>query len=163
MPELKSDQIEALSHLPKVTAVINELTEIVASFKKIEQSENEILLSQYRKYKEDLRGAERAKEIAVKEAHERGVAEGRGETKLLASFLKYASYLRGTPSNSMDENHAAEDVLIGVYQGGEKGAAVAQKLAEASDEVVGEDTTWNCISLKSLILTFRCRCQGSGS
>ena len=147
MPDLKTDQLEALSFLPQVVAVINELTELIVAFKKTEQSENEILLSQHRKYKEELREAERAKETAVKEAHEKGVAEGREESRLLTSFLKYASCLRGTPSSVPGENQAAEDVLIGVYQGGEKGAAIARKLADGADEVVGEDTNFTCMLL----------------
>jgi hypothetical protein len=145
MPPLKPDQIEALSHLPKVIAVINELNELIPLFKKLEQSENDFLASQYRKYKEDLLQAEQTKDAAVKEAHEKGVTEGRGETKIVTSFLKYASHLRGSPSDVEGENQAAEHVLIGVYQGGDKGAAVAQKLAEASDEVVGDETTFTCL------------------
>jgi hypothetical protein len=144
MPPLKPDQIEALSHLPQVIAIINELNELIPVFKKIEQSENEFLLSQHRKYKDDLRESERAKDIAVKDAYAKGVADGRGETKIITSFLRYASHLRGMPSDVAGENQAVEAVLIGVYQGGEKGSTVAQKLAEASDEAVGEDTTFTC-------------------
>ena len=144
MPPLKPDQIEALSHLPSVIAVITELNEFVGIFKKIEQSENELVLSQHRKYKEDLRALERVKEDAVKEAYEKGLIEGRTETKILTSFLKYASHLRGMPSHIEAENSAAEAVLIGVYQGGDKGAEVAQKLAEGADEVVGDDPNFTC-------------------
>ena len=150
MPPLAPDQIEALSHLPEVVAVISELNEQISAFKKIEQSENEFLLSQYRKYKDDLRESERAKDAAVSDAFAKGVAEGRGETKIVTSFLKYASYLRGTPSIVEGENQAAEHVLIGVYQGGDKGAVVAQKLAEGAAEIVGDETSFTCTFSNSL-------------
>jgi hypothetical protein len=147
MPALKPDQVEALSFLPQVIAIINELNELIPTFKKLEQSENDSLSAQHRKYKEDLHEAEREKDVAAKEAYGKGVAEGRTETKTLTSFLKYASHLRGEPSHIEGENQAAEQVLIGVYQGGEKGAAIAQKLAEGSDESVGDGTTFTCIVL----------------
>lgn len=120
------------------------MNELIPTFKKLEQSENDSLSAQHRKYKEDLLEAEREKDAAVREAYAKGVAEGRNEIKILTSFLKYASHLRGDPSHVDGENQAAEQVLIGVYQGGEKGAAIAQKLAEASEESVGEGTTFTC-------------------
>src|SRR5436305_965833 len=94
MPPLKPDQIEALSYLPQVVAIINELNELVPIFKKLEQSEQEFLVSQHRKHKDDLRDAERAKDIAIKESYEKGVVDGQGETKIVLSFLRYASHLR---------------------------------------------------------------------
>jgi hypothetical protein len=144
MPQLKPDQIEALSYLPQVVAIITELNELIPLFRKLEQSENDSLAAQHRKYKDDLHEAESEKDSAVKEAYAKGVAEGRGETKLVTSFLKYASHLRGAPSHIDGENQAAEQVLIGVYQGGDKGAEVAQKLAEGSEESAGEGTTFTC-------------------
>lgn len=161
MPPLKSDQIEALSHLPQVIAVINELNELVPLFKKIEQSENDLLSSQYRKYKDDLHESERAKDSAVKEAYAKGVGDGRGETKILTSFLRYASHLRGTTSNVEGENSAVEQVLFGVYQGGDKAPAVAQKLVDGVLESVGENTNFTCTYPTFNYLTCRCRYQGS--
>jgi len=117
---------------------------MITTFKKLEKSENDFLASQYRKYKDDLREAEAQKEVAVKEAYEKGLLDGRAETKIVSSFLKYASYLRGSPSEVEGENQAAEDVLIGVYQGGEKGASVAQKLAEGVDEPVAPNAAFTC-------------------
>jgi hypothetical protein len=113
----------------------------------LEKSENDFFASQYRKYKDDLTEADHQKEVAVKEAYERGVTDGRAEIKIVSSFLKYASYLRGTRSEIEGENQAAEDVLIGVYQGGEKGATVAQKLAEGVNEPVAVGGTFTCTSL----------------
>jgi len=144
MPPLKPDQLEALSHLPQVIAIINELNELVPVFKKLDQSETEILAAQHRKFKDDLREAERAKDVAVKESYDKGVADGRGETKILTSFLKHASFLRERPSSVEGENSAVEQVLIGVYQGGEKGAAVAQKLAEGSSDNVSDEFHFTC-------------------
>ena len=147
MPPLKPDQVEAVSFLPQVVAIINELNELIPSFKKLEQSENEFLISQHRKYKDGLREAERAKEVAVKESYEKGVADARGETKILTSFLKYASYLRelrGPSAHAEGESQAVETVLLGVYQGGDKALSVALKLAEASGEPVSEDTSFTC-------------------
>jgi hypothetical protein len=146
LPALKPDQTEALSYLPQVVAVINELSELIPTFKKIEQTENEFLLSQHRKYKEDLRESERSKDIAVQEAYAKGVTDGRGETKIVTSFLRYASHLRGIPSDVPGENQAVESVLIGVYQGGDKGPSVAQKLAEGADEPVSDEGTFTCTS-----------------
>lgn len=163
MPDLKPDQVEALSFLPQVIAIISELNELIPTFKKLEQSENDSLSAQHRKYKEDLLEAEREKEVAVKEAYAKGVAEARNETKILTSFLKYASHLRGEPSNVEGENQAVEQVLIGVYQGGEKGAATAQKLADGSDESVGEGLTFTCNCAFVVVLTFRHPGEGSGS
>ena len=153
MPPLKPDQIDALSFLPQVAAVIAELSELLNQFKKIEQSENEMLFSQYRKYKEDLHESELAKDAAAKEAYERGIADGRNETKIVTSFLRYASHLRGTPSDVPGENHAVEQVLIDVYQGGDKGPSVAQKLAEASEERVDDESTFTCILPPRVYLT----------
>jgi hypothetical protein len=157
MPALKPDQIEALSHLPAVNAIITELSELLQTFKKLEQSEIEFSASQYRKYKKDVRELEREKVVAVKEAHANGLAEGRAETKLLTSFLKYASHRRQSPSHVIGENQAVEDVLIAIYHGGDSGAAVAQKLAAGTDEVVPDSqlrpdsdsftcNPFNCIS-----------------
>src|SRR5438552_684728 len=118
MPPLKPDQIEALSYLPQVVAVITELNELIPLFKKVEQSENDFVISQYRKYKENLHEAERAKERAVKESYEKGIANARGETKIVTSFLRYAAYLRELrgPSCHMEgESQAVEAVLLGVY------------------------------------------------
>ena len=122
------------------------MNELIPLFRKLEQSENDSLAAQHRKYKEDLHAAEQAKDSAVKEAYAKGVSEGRTETKIVTSFLKYASHLRSTPSLVEGENHAAEQVLIGVYQGGEKGAEIAQKLAEGANESFGEGTTFTCNS-----------------
>jgi hypothetical protein len=146
-----------------VIAIINELNELIPTFKKLEQSENDSLAAQHRKYKEDLLEAEREKETAAKEAYAKGVAEGRSETKMLTSFLKYASHLRGEPSHIEGENQAAEQVLIGVYQGGEKGAEIAQKLAEGSEEPVGEGTTFTCNDVPVISLILRRPGQGSCS
>ena len=131
MPALKPDQVDALSHLPQVVAIINELNELIPVFKRLDQFETDAAIAQHRKYKEDLREAERAKDVAVKEAYANGVSDGRGETKIVTSFLRYASHLRERPSTVEGENSAVEQVLIGVYQGAEKGSAVAQKLADA--------------------------------
>src|SRR5271169_5153352 len=144
MPALKPDQVEALSYLPQVVSIINELNELIPVFKKLDQSENEILAAQHRKFKDELREAERAKDVAVKESYTIGVTDGRGETRILTSFLKHASSLRERPSSVEGENSAVEQVLIGVYQGGEKGAAVAQKLAEGSSEIVSEESQFSC-------------------
>jgi hypothetical protein len=148
MPALKSDQVEALSHLPAVIAIITELTELLQLFKKLEQSEIEFSASQYRKYREDLREAEREKVLAIKEAQDKGFTEGRGETKFLTSFLKYASHRRANQSHDSLENDAAEAVLLGVYQGGEAGALVARKLADGSKEHVDENNeeSFTCTS-----------------
>ena len=163
MPALKPDQVEALSFLPQVIAIINELNELVPTFKKLEQSENDSLSAQHRKYKEDLLEAEREKEAAVKEAYAKGVAEARNETKILTSFLKYASHLRGEPSTVDWENQAVEQVLIGVYQGGERGAEVSQKLAGGSDESVGDGLTFTCTCHVCVFLTFRRPGEGRSS
>jgi hypothetical protein len=147
MPPLKPDQIEAVSFLPQVIAIITELNELIPSFKKLEQSENEFLISQHRKYKDGLREAERAKEVAVKESYEKGVADARGETKIVTSFLRYASYLReprGSSTHAEGESQAVETVLVGVYQGGDKALSVALKLAEAHSERVSEDSSYTC-------------------
>ena len=144
MPALKPDQVEALSHLPQVVAIINELNELVPVFRKLDQSETELLAAQHRQYNDDLRESERAKDVAIKEAYEKGVAEGRGETKIVTSFLRYASHLRERPSTVEGENSAVEQVLIGVYQGGDKGPNFAQKLAEGSSEVVSEESQFTC-------------------
>lgn len=120
------------------------MSELLPIFKRLDQSDNEFLASQHRKYKAELREAERQKEAAVKEAYEKGLSDGRAETKLVCSFLKYASILRGTPSDVEGENQAAEDVLIGVYEGGEKGASVAQKLAEGVNEPVSSNGKFTC-------------------
>lgn len=134
-------------------AIITELNELIATFKKLEQSETEYLVSQHRKYKEDLHDAERRKESAVKEAYTQGLTDGRSETKVVTSFLKYASYLRGSPSDVEGENQAAEDVLIGVYEGGDKGAIVAQKLAEGVNEAVGGNEQFTCTFPECLTLS----------
>lgn len=144
MPALKPDQVEALSHLPTVIGIITELSELLQMFKKLEQSETQFLASQYRKYKDDLREAEREKVAAVNEAYAKGQTEGRGETKLLTSFLKYASHRRANPSHIEGENQAAEALLLDIYQGGETGALVAQKLAEGVEEPVSEDESFTC-------------------
>jgi hypothetical protein len=120
------------------------LSELVSLFKKLEQSENELVASQHRKHKDDLRESENAKEVAVKESYAKGVADGRGETKIVTSFLRYASHLRERPSNVEGENSAVEQVLIGVYQGGDKGPEIAKKLAEGSSEAVNEDSPFSC-------------------
>jgi hypothetical protein len=163
LPALKPDQVEALSFLPQVVAIINELNELIPTFKRLEQSENDYLSAQQRKYKEDLLEAEREKDAAVKEAYAKGVAEARSETKILTSFLKYASHLRGEPSNVEGENQAVEQVLIGVYQGGEKGAEVSQKLADGSDESVGDSLSFTCICTFVVFLTFRLPGEGRSS
>jgi hypothetical protein len=157
MPPLKPDQIEALSYLPQVIAVINELNELVPLFKKLDQSENDLLASQYRKYKDDLREVDRAKEVAIKEAYAKGVEDGRGETKILTSFLRYASHLRGTVSNVEGENHAVEQVLFGVYQGGDKAPAVVQKLVEGVHETIDGITNFTCTRQTINYLTCRRR------
>jgi hypothetical protein len=159
MPALKPDQVEALSHLPQVIAIINELNELIPVFKKLDQSETEIVAAQHRKVKDDLREAERVKDVAVKEAYARGVADGRGETKILTSFLRYASHLRERPSAVDGENSAVEQILIGVYQGGDKGAAVAQKLSEGLSEVVSDESQFSCNPTLFTYLTGSCRCQ----
>jgi hypothetical protein len=144
MPPLKPDQIEALSHLPQVVAAINELNELIPVFKKLEQTEKESQASQQRKIKDDVREAERQRIVAVKESYEKGLAEGRSETKIVTSFLKYASHLRGMPSTVEGENPAAEEVLIQVYQGGDKGAETAQKLAQGVDAPVSDKGNFTC-------------------
>jgi hypothetical protein len=147
MPALIPDQIEALSHLPQVVAIINELNELIPVFKKLEQSENDFLLSQYRKYKDDLREAERAKEVAVKDSYAKGVADARSETKIVTSFLRYASYLRelrGPAGHVEGEHQAVEHVLYGLYQGGDKALTVATELAEGVDNPVEEGSTYTC-------------------
>jgi hypothetical protein len=147
MPPLKPDQVEAVSFLPQVVAIITELNELIPLFKKLEQSENDFIISQQRKYKEELREAEHAKEAAVKESYEKGVADARGETKIVTSFLRYASYLRelrGPSSHVEGESQAVENVLLGVYQGGDKALSVALKLAGASVEPVSEDSSFTC-------------------
>lgn len=128
-------------------------------FKKLDQSENEVVAAQHRKFKDDLHEAERSKDVAVKDAYARGVADGRGETKILTSFLRHASHLRERPSTVEGENSAVEQVLIGVYQGGDKGAAVAQKLAEGSSEVVSDESHFSCNLTLFTCLTSSCRCQ----
>lgn len=147
MPALKPDQIEALSFLPQVIAIINELSELIPVFKKIEQSENEFIVSQYRKYKDDLREAEHAKEAAVKDSYAKGVADTRADTKIVTSFLRYASYLRELrgPSGHVDvEGQTVEHVLYGLYQGGDKALAVALKLAEGGSEPAEEGSPFTC-------------------
>src|SRR5947207_8141513 len=137
MPPLKPDQIEAVSFLHQVVAIISELNELLPVFKKLEQSENDFVISQHRKYKDELREAERAKEAAVKESYEKGVTDARGETKVVTSFLRYASYLRelhGPSGHAEEESQAVENVLLGVYQGGDKALSVALKLPEAPHE-----------------------------
>ena len=157
LPSLKPDQVDALSYLPQVIAIINELNELMPLFKKLDQADTESIANQHRKYKADLQEVERAKRIAIKQSYEKGLTDGRNDTKILTSFLKYASYLRESPSEIDGENQAAEDVLIGVYQGGEKGALVAQKLAEGSSELVGTNDKLTCILLWGVV-TNDCRC-----
>ena len=149
--QLKADQLEALSHLPTVTGVVAELTELLAAFKKIEQSENEILLSHHRKAQNDLRDAEIAKVAAVKEAEERGREEARAETKAVLAFLRFASHQREVHAALSVEGSAVEAVLVGVYQGGEKAFETALKLAEGAKETVSPDNTYTCTPPKSLL------------
>jgi hypothetical protein len=146
-PALQSDQMEALSHLPQVIAIIAELSELLPLFKKLEQADAEYFAAQARKFKEELAEAENVKEVSVKEAYERGLTDGRKDTKVLTGFLKYASVLRESPSEVDGENQAVEDVLINVYQGGDKGAAAAQLLADGSSEVVGSNEIFTCTRL----------------
>jgi chemotaxis response regulator CheB len=143
-PALKPDQVEALSHLPAVSAVVTELADLLASLKKFEQSQNDVLLSHHRKFQSDLRDAEAAKQAAVREAEERGREEARAETKSVLGFLRFASYQREVQSPSSPEGAAVESVLIGVYQGGEKAFETALKLSEGAREPVGADSTFTC-------------------
>jgi len=61
--------------------------------------------------------------------------------------LRYASYLRelrGPSSHAEGESQAVENVLLGVYQGGDKALSVALKLAEGPREPVSEDSSFTC-------------------
>lgn len=147
---LNKDQLKKIEQKPVTQAVHNELIDLNKLYLEqldiLHDLEVERAKAQKAEFEEKLA-------VAVKEAKEQGLEEGRKEKSneakdkitSLVKFLRLAGYRRTIPGENQQENQAIEALLVLLYSGDEVALEASDKLASGSTENVEESQTVTCM------------------
>jgi hypothetical protein len=150
---INADERKKLQDKPITLAVHKELQEIHDRLKDITEAEEKLLEKRLDDRLDEQRKAyEQKLDLAVKHAKEEGLRQGRKEkaeegtqkVECLLKFLRLAGFRRSIKSENVAEDDAIEQVLVLVYSGDVDAMSAAIKLAEGSNDVVGDDHRVTC-------------------